>query len=285
MKSRWMGAIFIAPATLLLLIFYIAPIFYSARLGFYNVRFGVLEWVGFANFKIVLYPGPFWDAIRTSGKFLCAILFFDLVLAYMIALGLDRLNPRIAALMRTCYYLPVVLSAVATISVWRWFFRYGGGAFNKILSMLSLPLVMWLGHPRIAPWALCLALSMGTIGISTLLYSAALGQLNVDWLDAARIDGASELRIIWHIITPLIRPTMFYIFITNTIGAFQIWAHPYFFTGGGPLGSTSTVAYEIFNTAFGRNDFGLASAMTAVTSVLTIFLAWFFLRWSGFGHE
>jgi len=81
----------------------------------------------------------------------------------------------------------------------------------------------------------------------------------------------------------LVRPTMLYILVINTIGAFQIWESPFLFTEGGPLHSTSTVALTIFNTAFGKNDYGLASAMTAITALGTLVLAWIFIKKMRFG--
>ena len=285
MKRKWVGAIFVAPALTLLLVFYIGPILYSFKLGFYDVTLFSSEWAGLTNFIELLRPGPFWAAFRTSLKFLIVILFCDLTIAYLIAVGLSRIAPRLAAVLRVCYYVPVVLSSIATVSVWRWFLRYGGGAFNEVLTALHLPAVTWLGHPQVAPWTLCFVVSIGAIGVSVLLYSAALGQLNEELLDAARIDGANEIQIIWHIITPLVRPTMLYILVTNTIGSFQIWETPYFFTKGGPLSSTTTVAYYIFNTAFMEGEMGQASAMTAVMSVITLVFAWIFIKKMGFGRE
>lgn len=284
MKHRWAGAVFIAPALLLLLIFYILPIFYSIRLSLFETYLREATWIGLANFQEILRPGPYWDAIRTSGKFLIAVLFADLVVAYLIAIGLSRINPRLAAVLRACYYLPCILSAVVTIAVWRWFFRFEG-LFNEVLGAIGIPGLLWLGDPRIAPWALCMALVLGAIGVSVLLYSAALGQLNPDYLEVARLDGANELQVIWYVITPLMRPVMLYILVTNTISAFQIWEHPYFFTKGGPLRSTSTVAFQIFWTAFSNRQFGLASAMTTVTVIFTTIFAWLFIQKIGFYNE
>ena len=285
MKRRgWAGVLFIAPALTLLVTFYIAPILYSLRLSFYKVYWTSAEWAGLDNFIRLIREGLYWDSIRVSAKFLVAILFCDLVISYLIALGLTRINKRIATSFRACYYIPVILSSLVTVSVWRWFLRYGGGAFNTILEGLHLPAVMWLGHPTVAPWALCLIVAGGAIGTSVILYAAALGQLNTELLDAARVDGANEIQIVWHIITPLVRPTMLYILVINTIGAFQIWETPFLFTEGGPLHSTSTVALTIFNTAFGKNDYGLASAMTIVTTLGTLFLAWIFIKKMNFGE-
>lgn len=276
--SRLAGVTMIAPAALLLLIFFIAPVAYSFKSSLYDVGLRESQWVGLSNLISLLRPGPYWDSVRVTLKFLVARLLLDVGVAYAMALGLWKIDERVASTLRTCYYLPVMLSGIVTVSVWRWFLRYEGGAFNTLLEAINLPPVMWLGHPTIAPWSMCLILAMGGIGPAVLLYCAGLGQVNQEVIEAARMDGASELRLIWDVVTPLIRRTMIYVAVLNTISAFQVWEHPFFYTSGGPLGSTTTVAYRIYRTGFAENDLGMASAMTVVTVVLMLALAWVFIK-------
>lgn len=277
-RKQLQGMIFIAPALLFLLAFGIFPIFYSAHLSLYRVELLGRTWVGLENYKSILGPGPFWNAVRSSSKYLCAILFFNLVLSYLVALGLYRWGPKIVTIFQTFYYVPVVLSPLVTIAAWRWFYRYEGGGLNRILAIFSLPPVMWLGLPSTAIWAVSFMILAGALGSAVLLYSATLGQLNTEFLDAARIDGANELQIIWHIVTPLTQPMRLYLTIMSVLGAVQVWERIYFFTGGGPIGSTRSITFEIFHTAFNAKKFGVASSMTTVATLATLAFAWGIMR-------
>jgi len=278
MRRQLQGIIFVAPALFFLLAFVIFPIFYSACLSFHEVEFTGRTWVGLQNYKEILGPGPFWDAIRTSLKYLCAFLFLNLIVSYSVALGLYRWGPKIVTIFQTCYYIPVILSPIVTIAAWRWFYRYEEGGLNRILGVFSLPPVMWLGLPLTAVWAISFMIFASAFGAAVLLYSATLGQLNTELLDAARIDGAGELQIIWHIITPLTQPMRLYLTILSVLGAVQIWERIFFFTGGGPIGSTRSITFEIFYTAFNVKKFGLASSMTTVATITTLAFAWIIMR-------
>lgn len=271
------GLLFVAPSLALVFLFYIVPISWSARMSLYEAGRFDHAWVGMRNYIELVEGGDFLASIRTSLKFLIGYLFGSLVVAYAIALCLDKLEPRFAAALRSVYFVPKVLTGVATVSVWRWFFRLDGGAFNQVLGKLRIPPIPWLGDPRIAPWSLSIILFGGVLALAVLLYSAALGQIDRSLIDAARIDGANELQVVWHIITPLTQRTRLYIILTNLIASVQLWEHPYFFTSGGPLGSTSTITVEVFHTAFNMRKIGLASAMTLSTTIGIVAITWMFM--------
>jgi len=231
-----------------------------------------------ANYAVLLRQGHFWAATWVSGKFFLAYLVFNMVIAYVLALALVRLKPWFCGAMLSLYRVPGIISAISAVAVWRWFYRYEGGMFNSILERFHLPRALWLGDPKLAIWAICLVMMGATVGGSMLLYSAALGQVNREIVEAAKLDGANELQLIWYIFTPLTQPMRLYILLGNLIGAMQIWEHPFFFTHGGPLGSTKTMMYEIFEIAFTKHDFGLASAMTVATVAIAFLVAILFMR-------
>lgn len=275
---RWQGPIFVAPATLLLFIFFILPILYSFRLSLYDV--GLLErtWVGFANYLALAKQGHLWAPLRVSGKFLCMYLFVNLIAAYLLAIALSRFSPKFCGAMLIYYRVAALVSVISSVAVWRWFYRFEGGLFNTTLASLRLPPVHWLGSPPLAPWAIAFAMLGGAVSGSVVLYSAALGQVNQELLEAARLDGAGELRIIWHILTPLTQPIRLYLLLGNLVGAMQIWEHPFFFTGGGPLGGTRTMMFEVYHLAFEKGEQGLAAALTTVTTIGALVIAMFFMK-------
>lgn len=274
-RHHWWGPVLLAPATLLLVYFYILPILYALRLSFYDVGFAIDTWVGLENFRYLLAKGGWVASVRVSAKFLVMILFSNLIIAYILALALRKFNERFRGMILTLYHIPTIFAGITTVAVWRWFYRYPTGALNSILEFLHMPTMSWLGTPLTAPWALGFLLLGSLFGFSVLLYVAAIGQIDPELMGAAKIDGANEWQLIRHIITPLTNRVRLYIALIDTVGALSIWQMPFFYTGGGPIGSTTTVLLKVYHEAFSRDNIGLGSAMTTVTTSLILVLAIF----------
>lgn len=263
-RQRVWGPVFLSPAIILLVFLYIVPLFYSVYLSFYEVGFVANTWAGLGNYRALMLEKGFWDAARVTTKFIAAYLFFTLVIAYVLGLALCRFGVRFRGSILTLYYIPSIFAGLATVIAWRWFFRYPDGGLNSFLSSLGLPGVSWFGNPTTAAWAICLILGCSAIGSRVLLYVIGISQINQEILEAARIDGANEFQIIRYIITPLTHRVRLYLFLISLIAATSIWEHPFFFTSGGPLGSTTTIMYKIYHKALIEGDLGIGSALTTI---------------------
>jgi ABC-type sugar transport system permease subunit len=276
-RRKVQGLLFCAPALLLLTVFYLLPALVTVLLAFFETyHYASYTWVGLKHYRALVDSG-FLDALWVSGKFLIAMYIYKMVISYLIAVALYFRSPRFSMTMRTIYYVPVVLSGVVTVSVWRWILS-PTGLVNSILAKVGVGPYLWFGDPGLSAWAVAFVMMMGYTGGTLLLWSAALGQIPEDIIHAAQIDGAGTFRLIWSILTPLTQPTRIYVAIVGFLGALQVWEHPWLFTGGGPRGSSTSVALKIFNTAFGLGKIGLASSMTTVTLVLSIVLAAYLIR-------
>ena len=276
-KKKVQGLLFIGPALLLLLLFYVLPVLVTIVLSFFETSHYIsYTWVGLEHYHKLIESG-FLDALWVSSKFLIAMYIYNMLISYLIAVALHFVSPKISVLMRTVYYVPVVLSGVATVSVWRWILS-SSGIINVALGKAGLGPYLWLGNPGLSAWAVAFVMMMGYVGGNLLLWSAALGQIPQDIIDAARVDGAGTFRLIWNILTPLTQPTRMYLVIITFLGAMQVWEHPWLFTSGGPSGSSTTVALKIFNTAFTQGKIGLASSMTTVTLLVSMALATYLIR-------
>lgn len=276
-KKKVQGLLFIGPALLLLLLFYVLPVLVTIVLSFFETSHYIsYTWVGLEHYHKLIESG-FLDALWVSSKFLIAMYIYNMLISYLIAVALHFVSPKISVLMRTVYYVPVVLSGVATVSVWRWILS-SSGIINVALGKAGLGPYLWLGNPSLSAWAVAFVMMMGYVGGNLLLWSAALGQIPQDIIDAARVDGAGTFRLIWNILTPLTQPTRMYLVIITFLGAMQVWEHPWLFTSGGPSGSSTTVALKIFNTAFTQGKIGLASSMTTVTLLVSMALATYLIR-------
>lgn len=273
------GPIFLAPALLLLIVFYLLPIFYSIRLSLYDVGLVKDVWLGIDNYRHLLSHGGYWAALRATSKFLAVYLFTTLIVAYALALGLRKFSDRFCGVALTVYYVPGVLSGIATVAAWRWIFRYPRGGLNNLLGRFGIPAVSWLGNPTIAPWALASVMIGMLIGGPVLLYLATIAGVSREVIEAAQMDGAGEWQIIWHIITPLTHRVRLYLLLVYLISGLGVWEHPFFYTGGGPMGSTTTVMLKIYHKAFVEGDLGMGSAMTAVTVFFVLGLSVIIVRY------
>mgnify|MGYP003603582439 FL=1 len=165
---------------------------------------------------------------------------------------------------RTAYYLPSILGGSVAISVlWRFLFA-DNGLVNIMLMMLHLPTTSWMGDQKYALLTIGL-LSVWQFGSSMVIFLAALKNIPNTLYEAARIDGASKVRMFFSITFPLLTPVIFFNFIMQMLNAFQEFNAPYIITKGGPLNSTYLYSLLIYDNSFRYFNMGYASA-----------LAWFF---------
>jgi len=263
-RQKVWGPILLAPALILLIFLYIVPFFYSVYQGFNEVGIRQDIWVGLDNYYALFRGGDLWDVIRVTGKILIAYLTCSLVVAFILGVTLSQFGEKFRGAILTLYRFPSIFTGLTTLIVWRWFFRYPDGGINRLLNFFHLPGRSWLGSPTTAIWALCLVMAVPAIGGRVLLYVISISQIDKEILEAARMDGANQLQIIWYIITPLTQRLRLYIALTSTIGVLNIWEHPFLYTGGGPLGSTTTIMYKIYHLSLIEGKFGMGNALTTV---------------------
>ena len=174
---------------------------------------------------------------------------------------------------RCVFYLPVVTGSVAVVVVWKWMFDKYNGLFNYVIRTMGGQGLMWTESEKMALWCIILILFTTSIGQPIVLYVSALGNVDHSLVEAAQVDGATDLQVFWKIKWPSIMPTTLYVAVITTINSFQCFALIQLLTSGGPNYSTSTVMYYLYEIAFRTTkDFGYADAMGVV---LAIFIALF----------
>lgn len=139
------------------------------------------------------------------------------------------------------------------------------GLINQITNNIGFD---WLGNEKTAIWCIILILFTTSIGQPIVLYVAALGNVDKSLIEAAQVDGATNLQVFWKIKWPEIMPTTLYVLVITTINSFQCFALIQLLTRGGPLGSTSTLMYYIFDMAYNFQDFGYANAMGVILAII-----------------
>lgn len=289
-QQRWVPYFLISPFLILFLVFGLFPIIFSFALMFHvwDPVQGLesVEFVGLENLKFALEDPLLWISMENTlwlalGSGLPQHL-VALPLAYLISEHLGRW--RNAAM--GVYFLPYITSTVAIAIMFATLFSTDYGAVNALLQMVAgstwlssvLPAdnIDWLNQPETIKPIIALVVFWRYVGFNTILYVAAMQSIPRDLYEAARLDGASNRRIFWHITLPQLKPMMYFAVTLTLIGGLQLFEEPFILTGGkgGIEYSGMTTAIYMYRTAFEFNDFGLASAISwvlfAVILVLTL---------------
>ena len=286
----WAPYVFILPCVLLFLIFGLFPIGFSFYLVFHawDPVQGIdsMQFVGMENLSFAIEDPLVWTSLsNTLWLAVASGLPQHLVaipLAYLINERLGRWRNSAMGV----YFLPYITSTVAIAIMFSTLFSTDYGAINVMLQSLAkwdvlahvLPKgnIDWLGQPDTIKPVVALVVFWRYVGFNIILYVAAMQSIPRDLYEAARMDGASGLRIFWHVTLPQLKPMMYFGVTLTVIGGLQLFEEPFILTGGkgGIEYAGMTTAMYMYRTAFEFNDFGLASAISwllfAVILVLTL---------------
>jgi len=266
------GWLFVAPALLVLLVFFFGPVVAGFLLGLTDVDLyalgGVGAWriVGLRNYTRLADDPVFWKAIRNTFFFVFVGGPLTIAAALGAALLLNARLTRMRGLFRTIYFAPVVTTLVAVATVWRYLYHPRAGPLNLLLAAVGIGPIDWLGDPRWAMPALVLMAVWKNFGYGMVLFVAGLQAIPESIYEAARIDGAGHLTQLRRITLPLLRPTLLFVGVITTIGYFQLFAEPYVLTGGtgGPVNATLSVALLMYKRGFRFWDMGTGAAIAFV---------------------
>lgn len=284
-KRRWrdaaVGYLFIGPVVLGLLIFTIGPMFVSLYYSF--TKFPLLsapEWIGVKNYvDMFTRERYFWQAVKVTVTYAVTAVPLGLVGSFTLALLLNQKIKGIA-FFRTCFYMPTIVPAVASAVLWGWLLNPDYGLINAILLSLGLPTSRFLGEPSSALGSLVL-MSLWGVGGGMIIYLAGLQGIPESLYEAAKIDGANELHLFWHITVPMMTPTIFFNLVMGLIGSFQYFTQAFLMTGGGPLHATYFYNLMLYERAFNWLQMGMASAMAWFLLVIVLLLTLLVFRSSG----
>ena len=257
-----MGYLFVAPMALYVLIVHFIPIASSLYLSFtdYNILTAP-KWVGVANYvKLLFRDDLFRRAMRNTAQYALEVLPLNIAISLALALLVNRATRGIV-IFRTLFYLPVVTSIIAVSMIWLWLYEPRSGLINLILGKLGVGPVNWLGSPALALHSLVLMRVWRGVGWNMVIYLAGLQGIPQYLYEAAEVDGASGLGKFRYITWPMLKPVTYYIIVMGLISTFQTFGEVYAMTGGGPLDSTTTVAFLVYQRAFQYFEMGEASAV------------------------
>jgi multiple sugar transport system permease protein len=225
------------------------------------------KWVGLANYQALLHDDRFIKALWNTIVFVILGMGIGPTLGLATALLLNQ-KVRFRGFFRTAYFLPVMTSLVVVATIWKVLLQEQG-IINVIFRFFGLPGHIWLQDTTTALPAVVVTSIWQGFGFETVVFLAALQSIPSDYYDAARVDGASAWQRFRNVTLPSLRPTILFVYIIGIIGSFQVFDQIFVMTNGGPLDSTRTLVFDLFDR-FNRLQLGPASA---VAYVLLIILA------------
>jgi multiple sugar transport system permease protein len=265
---------FVAPALVIILGLSIFPAVWAFFLS-------LQEWDGFSepvnvgldNYTSMIADADLQAALVHTLVYTALFVPSSVFLGLFLAVALNR-RIRFVGVYRTAIFVPFVASAAATGILTTYLFNPQFGLVNQLLTGVGLPAQGWLENPGQAMVVITIMSLWGQAAFTTVIYLAALQDIPVELLEAARIDGATGWQSFWHVTFPQLAPVTVFATIWQIIQAIQLFDLVYTTTRGGPLGATQTIVYFLWDAAFKQLQFGYGSAVAyglfAVTLVITI---------------
>lgn len=263
-RTDLIGYAFAAPAVIVLALTVAIPALTTIGFSLTDVSFlRDTHFVGLENYASLLRDPVFGQALLNTLYYTAGVTVPSIALGLATALLLNQ-RRRATTAFRAIFYLPVLVSIAAAALVWLYLYSPDEGAINGVLQLVGITGPRWLQSPTTAMPAMILMGIWRDYGTAMLLYLAGLQNVSEDLREAARIDGAGPWRAFFAIVLPLLRPVTFYLVILTVVGSFQVFGSIFIMTQGGPIGTTSTVVYQVYENAFSYSDFGYSSAMSVI---------------------
>jgi len=258
----------VTPAILVFLVFIIYPIFYMIYLSFFKWNMiGPQVFIGLDNFTDMLTDRDFWQVFRNSFQYMFFMVTLSISLALPMAVYLKR-NTKINSILQSVVFTPYVVSLVSIAFVWMWLMDSDYGLLNYLANLVGLPSVGWLGDPNVAMFSLILVSVWKGIGYNTLILISSMQTIPPYLYEAANLDRAKGGTVFFRITLPMISPTLFFLTLMNMISAFKVFETVNIMTQGGPMNSTNTLVYDIYQYGFTFYKIGYASAIGVVLMVI-----------------
>ncbi|MGI8315475.1 carbohydrate ABC transporter permease [Halobacillus mangrovi] len=267
---------FIGPAVLLLSLFSLIPIAIAFVISFTNMDLkGLADWssitfIGFENYKDLFSDSTFIKSIYNTLFYVVIGVPLVIICSLSIALLLNYGTSWIFNTFRAVYYMPSITNIIAVAVIWGYLYNTEYGLFNFLLSFLSVENVPWLEEPTIAKISLILLAVWKGIGINMIIFLAALQGIPKSYYEAAEMDGASRLQVLFNVTLPLLRYATFFVTVTTLIGWMQFFEEPFVMTDGGPLDGTISIALFIYKEGFQFSQFGYAAAGSFILFAMII---------------
>ena len=270
------GWVFIAPALVLIGVFFVIPVLGALALSFTDFDIysigdpGNTRFIGLGNYQSLFADPLFWKALRNTAYYVVVGGPLSVVVSLAAALLVNARLVRWKPLFRSAFFAPWVTTLVAVALVWRYLYHPQYGLLNAFLGLVGVGPIDWLGNPRWAMPAIILMSVWKNFGYNMLIFLAGLQTIPPQLYEAAELDGAGTWQRFRQVTVPMLGPTFVFVGVVTMIAAFQIFSEPYVMTQGGPLKSTLTLVLFMYEQGFRWWRLGFAAAVAVVLGLLTL---------------
>ena len=262
--------LFLLPAGIVLLIFFFIPFFQTIGLSFLNYSNNIYNpsFAGLENYVQILHNPIFYKVMWNTLLYLVVAVPILAIIPLFLAILINQKIKGIT-LYKILIYLPVIVSIVVAAIAFNWLYAQQGILYY-ILNVLHIYSIGWLTDPKYAIYSVIIVTIWKGIGYYMMIYLAALMSVPKELYEACDIDGANFLTKHLTVTVPHIMPTIALVTTISSISAMKIFAEIYVMTKGGPLNSTKTIVYYIYEKAFENLDLGYASAMAVILLIIVM---------------
>ncbi len=272
-RQAIIGSLYIAPSFILMTIFNVIPIFLS--LYFSLTKYNMVAtpaWLGLENYAKLFSNKALRDALKNTFYYVLMTVPVQTMLALLIAAFIaDRLQNRYGSLMRSTIFIPVIVSLIASATVWNILYETNGGLINQFFALFGAEKpVNFLGGKSTALASVAAVAVWKNTGYYMVIYYAGIMNVSSEIKEAAIVDGARPAQRFWYITLPVLKPITYMIVTLGIIGSFQVFDLVYKMTGGGPGRATYTVAWMIYSYAFQDKRIGYACALAVCLLIVIL---------------
>ncbi|GIH23913.1 sugar transporter [Acrocarpospora phusangensis] len=265
--------VFVSPFFLVFAAFGVYPLIFALQLSFTRWRgAGEAVFVGLGNYSYLLSSPDFWASLGNSAVLWLLIVPVQVVAGLGAAVLLANAKLRLRGFFRVAFIAPFVTPLVAMAQVWIVVFDTDYGLVNYVLNLVGLPDVGWLTSTTWSKPTLALLFLWKTTGFAIIILLAGLQAVPGQVYEAAGLDGASRWRQFWSLTVPLVRRSIAFLVVVQTLAVFQMFAEPYVVTQGGPYGSTETAGLYLYDH-ISASDLGTGAANSFLLVLLVFGLS------------
>lgn len=265
---------YLAPGMTGFLIFIVVPLIASLTISLFSWSLlGTSEFVGIDNYRR-MFSGDdpaFYTILRNTIVFALLYTAANLIISTGLSYWLQHLPTRFSRILRIIFFIPVVTPMAGNALIWRLLLN-DEGVVNSTLNSIGAPSLPWLNNPNLAMASLVMMSLWQGLGYNIVVLTAGLNGINPSVLEASELDGATGVRRFFQVVFPILSPTFFFCTVMTVIGAFKVFAQPFFLTKGGPGESTNTIVLALYRNGFSFDKLGYASALAWILFVIVMLL-------------
>ncbi len=268
--KNYVPYLFLLPAGIILIVFFFIPFFDTFILSFkdYSTNIYNPTFVGLQNYINLLKSAEFYKVVLNTFIYLLVAVPFLATIPLLLAIFINQ-KIRGVTLYKILIYLPVIVSIVVAAIAFKWLYAQDG-ILNYILQVFHLPKIGWLTDPNFAIYSVILVTIWKGIGYYMMIYLSSLMSAPNELYEASEVDGANFWQKHLTVSIPHLMPTIALVTTISSISALKVFVEIYVMTKGGPLNSTKTIVYYIYERAFESLDLGVASAAAVILLLIVL---------------